>query len=167
FLPHCSALLSQDHPPAATSRRSLQACIASLPLQSSLMSKTYLKSDHFNGGGSLPQSIFSRSPADIGGACCSSLNSFGGLSRSLSASKASLFGGRNFFNHLTSSGGGSSIPFGTSCSGGRLKPSNGRYIGRLANPLSTSLGVSASKRLCGVQAPTNVTAGWLIVILSS
>ena len=26
--------------------------IASLPLQSSLMSKTYLKSDHFNGGGS-------------------------------------------------------------------------------------------------------------------
>src|SRR5262245_24443188 len=31
---------------------SLQACIASLPLQSSWMSKTYLKSDHFNGGGS-------------------------------------------------------------------------------------------------------------------
>jgi hypothetical protein len=31
----------------------LQACIASLPLQSSLMSKTYLKSDHFNGGGSV------------------------------------------------------------------------------------------------------------------
>jgi hypothetical protein len=40
-----------EHPPAATSRRSLQACIASLPLRSSLMSKTYLKSDHFNGGG--------------------------------------------------------------------------------------------------------------------
>src|SRR5262249_19600718 len=38
--------------PAAASRRSLQACIASLPLQSSLMSKTYLKSDHFSGGGS-------------------------------------------------------------------------------------------------------------------
>jgi hypothetical protein len=38
--------------PAATSRQSLQACIASLPLQSSWMSKTYLKSDHFNGGGS-------------------------------------------------------------------------------------------------------------------
>src|SRR5262249_53749668 len=38
---------------AAASRRSLQACIASLPLQSSWMSKTYLKSDHFNGGGSL------------------------------------------------------------------------------------------------------------------
>src|SRR5262249_62050593 len=37
----------------ATSRRSLQACIASLSLQSSLMSKTYLKSDHFNGGGSV------------------------------------------------------------------------------------------------------------------
>src|SRR5262249_47937765 len=32
--------------------RSLRACIASLPLQSSLMSKTYLKSDHFVGGGS-------------------------------------------------------------------------------------------------------------------
>ena len=32
---------------------SLQACIASLPLLSSLMSKTYLKSDHFSGGGSL------------------------------------------------------------------------------------------------------------------
>src|SRR5262249_61450962 len=45
---------NQKHPPAATSRRSLQACIASLPLQSSLMSKTYLKSDHFNGGGSKP-----------------------------------------------------------------------------------------------------------------
>src|SRR5262249_42471051 len=37
---------------AAASQRSLQACIASLPLQSSWMSKTYLKSDHFNGGGS-------------------------------------------------------------------------------------------------------------------
>src|SRR5262249_17434556 len=42
-----------EHRPAATSRRSLQACIASLPLQSSLMSDTYLKSDHFNGGGSV------------------------------------------------------------------------------------------------------------------
>jgi hypothetical protein len=41
----------QKHRPAATSRRSLQACIASLPLQSSLMSKTYLESDHFNGAG--------------------------------------------------------------------------------------------------------------------
>src|SRR5262249_23322760 len=38
-----------EHRPAATSRRSLQACIASLPLQPSLISKTYLKSDHFNG----------------------------------------------------------------------------------------------------------------------
>src|SRR5262245_53173057 len=36
-------------------RTPLQACIASLPLQSSWMSKTYLKSDHFNGGGSGPQ----------------------------------------------------------------------------------------------------------------
>src|SRR5262249_55674744 len=43
--------------PAATSRRSLRACNASLPLQSSLMSKTYLKSDHFIGGGSLGQRI--------------------------------------------------------------------------------------------------------------
>src|SRR5262245_17635162 len=41
-----------EHRPAAASQRSLQACIASLPLQSSWMSKTYLKSDHFNGGGS-------------------------------------------------------------------------------------------------------------------
>src|SRR5215831_20113843 len=48
-----------EHRPAAISRRSLQACIASLPLQSSLMSKTYLKSDHFNGGGSgaIPSNI--------------------------------------------------------------------------------------------------------------
>src|SRR4029077_13630694 len=38
--------------PAATWRRSLRACIASLPLHFSLMSKTYLKSDHFSGGGS-------------------------------------------------------------------------------------------------------------------
>src|SRR6516165_4098887 len=50
--PLCSGPARAEHRPAATSRRSLQACIASLPLQSSLMSKTYLKSDHFNGGGS-------------------------------------------------------------------------------------------------------------------
>src|SRR5262245_1414426 len=50
--PSCSGPARPEHRPAATSRRSLQACIASLPLQSSLMSKTYLKSDHFNGGGS-------------------------------------------------------------------------------------------------------------------
>src|SRR5262249_26021997 len=50
--PPCSGPARPKHRPAATSRRSLQACIASLPLQSSLMSKTYLKSDHFNGGGS-------------------------------------------------------------------------------------------------------------------
>src|SRR5262249_42512216 len=43
-----------EHQPVAASQRSLQACIASLPLQSSLMSKTYLKSDHFSGGGSPP-----------------------------------------------------------------------------------------------------------------
>src|SRR5262252_6645473 len=43
-----------EHRPGAASQRSLQACIASLPLQSSLVSKTYLKSDHFNGGGSTP-----------------------------------------------------------------------------------------------------------------
>src|SRR6516165_8486548 len=48
--PPCSGPARPEHRPAATSRRSLQACIASLPLQSSLMSKTYLKSDHFNGG---------------------------------------------------------------------------------------------------------------------
>src|SRR5262245_8406395 len=52
--PPCSGLVRPEHRPAATSRRSLQAGIASLPLQSSLMSKTYLKSDHFNGGGSPP-----------------------------------------------------------------------------------------------------------------
>src|SRR5262249_8054482 len=48
--PPCSGPARPEHRPAATSRRSLQTCIASLPLQSSLMSKTYLKSDHFNGG---------------------------------------------------------------------------------------------------------------------
>src|SRR5262249_3778352 len=50
--PRCSGPARPEHRPAAASRRSLQACIASLPLQSSWMSKTYLKSDHFNGGGS-------------------------------------------------------------------------------------------------------------------
>src|SRR5262249_1574999 len=49
--PPCSGPERPEHLSAATWRRSLQACIASLPLQSSLMSKTYLKSDHFNGGG--------------------------------------------------------------------------------------------------------------------
>src|SRR5215831_17570859 len=49
--PPCSGPARPEHLSAATWRRSLQACIASLPLQSSLMSKTYLKSDHFNGGG--------------------------------------------------------------------------------------------------------------------
>jgi hypothetical protein len=43
----------QERPPAAASQRSLQACDASSPLQSSSMPKTYLKSDHFNGGGSV------------------------------------------------------------------------------------------------------------------
>src|SRR5262249_35772656 len=51
--PPCSGPARPEHRPAAASRRSLQACIASLPLQSSWMSKTYLKSDHFNGGGSV------------------------------------------------------------------------------------------------------------------
>src|SRR5262249_18375267 len=51
--PPCSGPARPEHRPAAVSRRSLQACIASLPLLSSLMSKTYLKSDHFNGGGSI------------------------------------------------------------------------------------------------------------------
>src|SRR5262249_12150226 len=50
--PSCLGPARPEHPPGAASRRSLRACIASLPLQSSLMSKTYLKSDHFNGGGS-------------------------------------------------------------------------------------------------------------------
>src|SRR5262249_36632057 len=51
--PPCSGPARPEHRPAAASQRSLQACIASLPLQSSWMSKTYLKSDHFNGGGSV------------------------------------------------------------------------------------------------------------------
>jgi len=38
-------------------RNDLQACIASLPIQSSLTSKTYLKSDRFNGGGSVPRGV--------------------------------------------------------------------------------------------------------------
>jgi len=50
--PPCSGPARPEHRPTAASRRSLQACIASLPLQSSWISKTYLKSDHFNGGGS-------------------------------------------------------------------------------------------------------------------
>src|SRR5262249_47375061 len=50
--PPCSGPARPEHRPAAASQRSLQACIASLPLQSSWVSKTYLKSDHFNGGGS-------------------------------------------------------------------------------------------------------------------
>src|SRR5215813_7290419 len=48
----CSGPARPERRPAAASRQSLQACIASLPLQSPWMSKTYLKSDHFNGGGS-------------------------------------------------------------------------------------------------------------------
>src|SRR5262249_36767685 len=51
--PPCSGPARPEHRPAAASQRSLQACIASLPLQSSWMSKTYLKADHFNGGGSV------------------------------------------------------------------------------------------------------------------
>src|SRR5262245_7578851 len=56
--PPSSGPARPEHRPAATSRRSLQACIASLPLQSSLMSDTYLKSDHFNGGGSVSDASF-------------------------------------------------------------------------------------------------------------
>src|SRR6266487_911456 len=52
--PPCSGPARPEHRPAAASQRSLQVCIASLPLQSSLMSKTYLKSDPFNGGGQRP-----------------------------------------------------------------------------------------------------------------
>src|SRR5262249_18143049 len=50
--PPSSCPARPERRPAAASQRSLQACIASLPLRSSLMSKTCLKSDHFNGGGS-------------------------------------------------------------------------------------------------------------------
>src|SRR5262249_1381346 len=51
--PPCSGPARPEHRPAAASRRSLQACIPSLPLQSSSTSQPYLKSDHCNGGGSL------------------------------------------------------------------------------------------------------------------
>src|SRR5262249_50296694 len=50
--PPWAAPARPEHRLVAASQQSLQACIASLPLQSSLMSKTYLKSDHFSGGGS-------------------------------------------------------------------------------------------------------------------
>src|SRR6516225_504627 len=43
---------ADHHMRAATSRRSLEARIASFPLLSFLMSKAYFKSDHLNGGGS-------------------------------------------------------------------------------------------------------------------
>src|SRR6266487_2811740 len=56
--PPCSGPARPEHRPAAASQRSLQVCIASLPLQSSLMSKTYLKSDHFDGGGSQPPPLW-------------------------------------------------------------------------------------------------------------
>src|SRR5207245_6666697 len=62
--PPCSAPARPEHRPAAASQRSLQACIASLPLQSSWMSKTYLKSDHFNGGGSGQRSEMAESLLD-------------------------------------------------------------------------------------------------------
>src|SRR5262249_291679 len=50
--PPWAAPARPEHRLVAASQQSLQASIASLPLQSSLMSKTYLKSDHFSGGGS-------------------------------------------------------------------------------------------------------------------
>src|SRR5262249_16072666 len=58
--PPCSGPAKPEHRLAAASQRSLQACIASLPLQSSWMSKTYLKSDEFNGGGSMAAGEFDR-----------------------------------------------------------------------------------------------------------
>src|SRR5262249_52288209 len=73
----------------------------------------------------------------------------------------------NRLNSATSVAGGSSAPSGTSLSGGRLKPSNGRSMGPLADPLLMSPGFSASDRASAVQAPTIVTAGWLIVVDSS
>src|SRR5262249_41258432 len=56
--PPWAAPARPEHRLVAASQQSLQACIASLPLQSSLMSKTYLKSDHFSGGGSVQPSRF-------------------------------------------------------------------------------------------------------------
>src|SRR5262249_58812530 len=50
--PSCLGPARLEHRLGAASPRSLRACSASLSLQSSLMSKTYLKSDHFVGGGS-------------------------------------------------------------------------------------------------------------------
>src|SRR5262249_31693734 len=44
------ALARPEHRPAAASQRSLQACIASLPLQSSLMSKDIPQVGPFQGG---------------------------------------------------------------------------------------------------------------------
>src|SRR5262249_36927874 len=78
--PPCSGPARPERRPAAASRQSLQACIASLPLQSSWMSKTYLKSDHFNGGGSLAV----RSPLSEVSSCC------GHLLQSSSASASPL-----------------------------------------------------------------------------
>src|SRR5215467_8251339 len=62
WLRYLSREIEQKHPPlrvdadhhmrGATSRRSPEACIASFPLLSFLMSKAYFKSDHLNGGGS-------------------------------------------------------------------------------------------------------------------
>src|SRR5262249_16173300 len=49
--PPCSGPARPEHRPAATSRRSLEVCIASFPLLFFLMSKAYFKSDHLNGGG--------------------------------------------------------------------------------------------------------------------
>src|SRR5262249_50743761 len=67
----CSGPARPEHRPAVTSRRSLEACIASFPLLSFLMSRAYFKSDHLNGGGSsaieeCPLACFGSGPIHLG-----------------------------------------------------------------------------------------------------
>src|SRR6185437_9519406 len=50
--PPCSVPATSEHQLAEAWRQSLQPCNASLPSWPSWLSKTYLKSDHFSGGGS-------------------------------------------------------------------------------------------------------------------
>src|SRR5262249_33575884 len=70
--PSCPGPARLEHRPGAASRRSLRACSASLPLQSSLMSKTYLKSDHFNGGGSIGTAAAATASSGVGPAALAS-----------------------------------------------------------------------------------------------
>jgi hypothetical protein len=49
--PPCSGLARPEHPPPQHRDDLFRLVSLPLPLQSSLMSKTCLKSDHFNGGG--------------------------------------------------------------------------------------------------------------------